>query len=210
MEADLDLAGSAHIIDRVRNRRETTLPLVSAVIHGLVTPALLTSPLLLAAMGGEAIGLLPLELGVLGATFGWIFGWLDAPGRLAVALATRDDLLALLVMAVCSSAFLGFLWGGATGALAAGTVVLATESWGPDALVAIAMAMLFGSLVGGLFAAPGVTFYGIARALVVRRGAPWWLAPTSGILGSVGAVMMFALVYSLVAAIFGLILALGF
>lgn len=186
------------LVDAIADRRAATHPIATGVLHGAVAPVLLTSPLLIAAMTGEAFGLMPLALGAIAACLGAAFGVVDVPGRLAVLLADREDPLAMMVLSIFSGVVLGGLWGGGTGSLTMIAISLfASMTGGSGDLWEAALMAGMGFVTGSLFAAPGVTLLSLSRTVLVHRGAPWWLGPLAGVLTTVGMPFMLGIAYSL-------------
>lgn len=200
MEAEL--TERDRLVDAIAERRAATHPIATGVLHGLVAPVVLTSPMLVAAIAGEAFGLLPLALGATAACLGIVFGVIDVPGRLAVLLADRQDPLAMMVLSIFSGVVLGGLWGGGTGSLTMIAISLfATATGGGGNLFEAALMAGLGFVTGSLLAAPGATLLSLSRTVLVHRGAPWWLAPLAGVLTTVGLPFMLAIAYSVLASV---------
>ena len=190
------------LADAVAEHRLATKPVLDGILTGLGTALGVSAPIWLYA--AIVVVIIPSEhawtaIAATSATLltaiatstalGVVFGALDAPGRLGVALARRDSPLALLLMSQVAGLFLGGLWIGTAGA-AGGLVggALGLLFWGgnegPAVLLMIGLA---GWFWGVFFGAPATLMHATARGLTVNFRAPWGVGPFAATATAFGA-----------------------
>lgn len=154
--------------------------LAGLLFGGLAPGVIIGSRLFFGAPVGTALpGLLGVVLAgeLAGVLIGALLGVLDAPRRIRGTGPMR--VLASTVAGVP----LGALWGGASGALTAlSLVVVATLYDGrvPTGVGEMAgMLSLMGGTLGAMIGVPATAVFSGARAWTLHRGWPWWLAHVS-------------------------------
>lgn len=183
--------------DSIAVHRAGSSPVVEGALTGAVVCLILPFFVFLAGVvmigeGNPTAAVATMSSPVLGALGGAIggalLGLIDAPGRLATALARRQSPIALLLMAQLAGIIVAapiF----ATVAATAGALIglaAAVKEPGPGGFILIMTltAWFYGLLLG----APGAVFYGTSRALAVRAQSPRYLpviaagATTAGVI----------------------------
>jgi len=173
----------------------TTSPATDAAVTGLLAAMALAWPLWLIGlflMGERTPVAAALLLGPLvgiatAGVVGLVVGWLDAPGRAAVALARRESPVAMLLMSQAAGILLGGLWlgfaGGVTG-VSIGVIASIGDQAG-DLLGTSLFFGIFGWFTAMFLSTPAMLMHATARALCVRadspRGVPAFIAGASAI-----------------------------